>query len=232
MERRIRRKFEMALRVRDFSHAYPSTDASYAPVLARFEERLGAMEQLAARQRSGHIAARAATARRKSLRRRLHYELLRHLVTVAEVAAHENPELAGRFRLPSGSMSNKAYLTAARAMLAEGETQRETLARHGLAGQFLADLASVIAQYDGAVVESNAGRRDHVGARSDLRRVADEIVELVALLDGLNRYRFGVRSAQLDEWASARSVFGPANAAPAAQAAPETTGTSEVKPAA
>ena len=229
MERSIRRKMEMALRVRDFSRAYPSTDASYASVLVRFEERLGVMEQLGARQRSGHIATRAATARRKGLRRRLHYELLRHLVTVAEVATHENPALAGRFRLPSSSMSNKAYLTAARAMVAEGESLRELLARHGLADQLLQDLATVVGQYDTAVEESNAGRRAHIGARTELRRVADEIVELVALLDGLNRYRFGVRSAQLAEWASARSIFGPANATPAAPAM--VTPTSEVKPA-
>ena len=236
MERIILKKFEMGLRVRDFSHAYPSADASYAAVLARFEERLAAMEQLAARQRSGLIATRAATARRKGLRRRLHYELIRHLVTVAEMAAHENPALAGRFRLPSSSMSNKAYLSAARAMLAEGEANRDLLTRFGLADQFLQDLATVVGHYDTAVVESNAGRRDHIGARSDLRRVADEIVELVALLDGLNRYRFGVRSAQLAEWTSARTVYGPATAptgvATPAAAVMTTTGTGEVKPAA
>ena len=94
------------------------------------------------------------------------------------MATHENPALAGRFRVPSSSISNKSYLTAARAMVAEGEAEREILARHGLADQLLQDLGTVVGQYDTAVEESNAGRRAHIGARTELRRVADELVEL------------------------------------------------------
>jgi len=56
---------------------------------------------------------------------------------------------------------------------------------------------------------ANAGRRDHVGARADLTAVADEIMEVVRLLDGLNRARFASTPDLLAAWDSARNVEGP-----------------------
>lgn len=190
MDRITRRKPEMAVRVRDFSRAHPSADASYAPVLARLEDRVGRMEALAAQQRGGHITTHASVMRRRALRRTLHHELLRHLVTVAEVAAREEPALAERFPMPSTNVANQVFRTAAHALLAQGQATRELLARHGLADTLLDDLAAAVEQYGAAVDEANAGRRDHVGARADLSAVSAEILALVELLDGLNRYRF------------------------------------------
>ena len=76
----------MAVRVRDFSRAHPSTDANYAAVLGQMEERIARMEALAKQQQDGTVTAHASTVRRKVLCRRLHHELLRHLVTVADIA--------------------------------------------------------------------------------------------------------------------------------------------------
>ena len=121
----------MAVRVRDFSRAHPSADANYAPVLARLEERVTRMEALAKQQQGGYLATRSSAARRRGLRRRLHHELLRHLVTVAEVAASEEPALAEKFRLPPGNGSHEAFRTLARKMLEQGQAERELLAKHG-----------------------------------------------------------------------------------------------------
>ena len=64
--------------------------------------------------------------------------------------------------------------------------------------------------------ESSLGRRDHVAARAELHAVSREILNLVELLDGLNRYRFGSGSATLAAWESARNVVsGPRSAEPA-----------------
>ncbi len=43
----------MAVRVRDFSRAHPSTDANYASVLGQLEERVSRMEELAKQQQGG-----------------------------------------------------------------------------------------------------------------------------------------------------------------------------------
>jgi hypothetical protein len=62
MNRIVRRRLEMAVRVRDFSRAHPSADANYAPVLARLEDRISRLETLAS-------SSRAATSRRARRRR-------------------------------------------------------------------------------------------------------------------------------------------------------------------
>jgi hypothetical protein len=206
MDRIVRRRLEMAERVRDFSKAHPSTDATYAPVLARLEERIGRLEVVARQQQGGLLTTHASVVRRQELRRRLHHELLRHLVTVAAAAAEEQPGMAELFRLPSHSANNETFRTIARELLEKGQAQRELLANHGLADKLLEDLAAAVNEFDGSVVVSNEGRRDHVGASAELRAVSDDVVHLVAVLDGLNRYRFSGNAELRAAWESARSV--------------------------
>ncbi len=206
MNRIVRRRLEMAVRVRDFSRAHPSADATYAPVLGRLEELVVRMETRAKQQQTGQLARRASSARRRTIRRRLHHELLRHLVTVADLAAAEQPGLAEWFRPPNGNWSNETFRTAARKMLEEGQARRELFARYGLAERLLEDLAAAVDDFDASVAESNEGRREHVGARAELKAVSDEVLRLVEMLDGLNRYRFSGNAELRAAWESARNV--------------------------
>jgi len=227
MNRIVPRRLKMAVRVRDFSRAHPSADANYAPVLARLEDRISRMETLAKQQQGGYLATRSSAARRRGLRRRLHHELLRHLVTVAEVAAAEEPALAEKFRRPAGNGTNEAFRTLARQMLEQGQAQRELLAQHGLADRLLEDLTAAVDQFDALVAETNEGRRGHVGASAELDAVSDEVMQLVGMLDGLNRYRFAREAELLAAWESARHVVvGPR------QGKDEAPPAGEVKPAA
>ena len=228
MNRTVRRRLEMAARVRDFSRAHPSTDANYAPVLARLEDRVTRMETLAKQQQVGYLVTRSAAARRQGLRRRLHHELLRHLVTVAEVAAKEDPALTEKFRLPLTNSTNEAFRTFARQMLEQGQARRDVLAKHGLADKLLDDLSAAVDQFDASVAESNEGRRGHVGARAELDAVSDEVMQLVDMLDGLNRYRFGGDAEMLAAWQSARHVV----VGPRSEEKEQSSPAGEVKPAA
>ena len=225
----------MAVRVRDFSRAHPSTAANYTVVLDQFEERVARLEELAQQQQGGFLTKHASVARRRDIRRRLHHELLRHLVTVAEVAATKQPGLAERFVLPSGNASNEAFRALARKMLEQGQAQREVLTQNGLSETLLADLQAAVDEYDASVAETNQGKRDHVGARAELKAVSDEVMKLVGLLDGLNRYRFSGNAEMLAAWTSARNVVAPPSPqeeepAPAAEAVAKSEG--EVRPAA
>jgi hypothetical protein len=175
-------------------------------VLGQLEEKVARMEGLAKQERGGFLITHASAVLRRSLRRRLHHELLRHLVTVADVAAAGQPGMAERFELPSASATNEAFRTHARKMLEQGQAQQELLARHGLADKLLQDLAAAVDDFDASVAESNQGRRDHVGARADLKAVSDEVMRLAELLDGLNRYRFAGKAELLAAWESARNV--------------------------
>ena len=218
----------MAIRVRDFSRAHPAADASYAAVHARLEDRIARMEAVAKQQQSGSLAAHSAVIRRRALRRRLHHELLRHLVTVAESAEADQPGLGERFKIPSASASHEAFRTLARQMLEQGQANQELLAKHGLADRLIPDLTAAVDEFDASVVTSNEGRRAHVGARAELEAVSDEVMQIVEVLDGVNRYRFGGDAEMRAAWESARNVV----SGPSAAGEEEPGKEGEVKPAA
>jgi hypothetical protein len=91
-------------------------------------------------------------------------------------------------------------------MLAQCQSQKELLCRHGLADHLLDDQAAAVAQFEASVAETNEGRQDHVLARAELERVSEEGMQLVGMLDGLNRYRFAREPQLLRAWESARHV--------------------------
>jgi len=205
----LRRRLEMAARVRDFLRAHRTDGVGDGAAFARFDELVNRAQALAAQQRAGVVATRSATVQRDGLRRALQTKLLRYLAAVGAIAAKGNGELVAQFRLPHNSTSQLSFLTTARGMLEKARAQKDVLVSHGMSEQLLDDLASVIVEYEKTLEASRAGRRDHVGASADLEAVASEIAEQVRLLDGLVRYRFGDNPELMGAWASARNVLGP-----------------------
>ena len=51
-------------------------------------------------------------------------------------------------------------------------------------------------------------RRAHIGASAELAAVAEELIQVVRLMDGLNRYRFADDANSLAEWESASNTVG------------------------
>ena len=79
------------------------------------------------------------------------------------------------------------------------------------------------AKFDASVAETNGGKQDHVLARAELDKVSAEVMQLVGMLDGLNRYRFERDPQLLAAWESAKRVTsGPVISArePAVRAMP------------
>jgi hypothetical protein len=206
MNKLVRKKLEMAARVRDFSRRHMSEDPSYAAVLTSYETKLARAESLATQQRAGLITSRSATARRQEMRRTLHENLLPFLVRVGQAVAKKDPGLGQRFEMPTVRHTNLAYRTAARAMFEEASAARERFIANGMTELFLTDLGEALDQYDAAVEDARQARIGHVGARADLEAVTEELMELVALLDGLNRYRFRHNAELSAAWESARNV--------------------------
>ena len=238
MNARLRRRFEMAARVRDFlrAHATAGTGAQ-AKALARLEELLQRADTLTAQQRAGVVAQQSATGHRMQLRRALQGKLLRHLVAVGAVAAKHNAELAAQFRPPPHGASQQTLLTAARGMVQQATAQKDLLVSVGMSEQLVDDLSQALAAFEQTLEASRAGRRDHVGASADLQAVASEISDQVRLLDGLVRYQFGGNAELMGAWASARNVPGPFRShgeTPAGEAQPQAPepGSDAVQPAA
>ena len=204
----VRRRLEMAARVRDFLRTHKTDGVGEGLGLAKLEELITRAEGLATQQRSGQVARKAATLQRAEIRELLQTKLLRFLVAVGAVAAHGNVEFAAHFRLPTKS-SHQAFLTAARGMLNTAVASKDVLVGEGMSGTLLDDLTVKLAEFEKTLEASRAGRREHVEASADLEAVSVDIAERVRMLDGLVRYRFGDNPALMEGWASARDVLGP-----------------------
>jgi len=236
MNATLRRRLERAMRVRDFIRANRTDGAGEATALTRLEELIQRADVLAAQQRAGVVATRAATMQREELRHTLFTKLLKYLAAAGAVVAKGNTELAPQFHLPPQGASNQAFLTAVRGMLLQATAQKDLLVSRGMSAQLIDDLTATLTKFEQTLDATRAGRRDHVGASADLESVLSEITEQVRLLDGLVRYRFGDNAELMGAWASARNVLGPfrSKTEPPAAAGqpPEGTAPETIKPAA
>jgi hypothetical protein len=128
---------------------------------------------------------------------------------VAEAAEKERPELAQKLVLAPAATPYLAFRAAARGIATEAQNEKELLVKHGLLEPALESLTQALEQFDRAVEWGTAGRRAHVGARAELEAIADEVVQVVRLMDGTNRFRFAKDPESLAAWESASNTFGP-----------------------
>lgn len=205
----LRRRLEMAVRVRDFFRTHQTDGATQEGAVALLEQLVQRAELLASQQRAGVIATRGAAEHRAEVRRALQSKLLRYLSAVGAAAARENTELGAQFRLPKPRGSNQAFLTMARGMLEKATAQKDVLVSRGMSAKLLDDLAATLREFEKTLEATRAARLEHVGATADLRAVLAEISQQVRVLDGLVRYRFGDNEELMGAWASARNVVGP-----------------------
>jgi hypothetical protein len=218
METKTRRRIEMGTRALEFSRAHRDPSPGYAAALARLEDRLARVDDLAAEQRDGTLAARAATERKDELRKEMQAPLIPHLVEAGKSAAREVPELAQKLVFRAASGSNMAFLTAAYGMVKLVEEHREVLERHGLAMTAFETLKEELVQFEAAMEQFAIGRQRHVGASAQLRALASEVVQVVRVLHGLNRYRFRHDPGTLAAWTNARHVAaGPVGRRPSGE---------------
>jgi hypothetical protein len=199
----------MATRVLNFSRAHPDQSPGYVAALSRLEAALARAEQLAIQQRDGISEVRAATRQKEELRRSIRRTQLLHLSRVAEAAGQERPELEQKFVLAPEATPYLAFRAAARGIAAEAQNEKDLLLKHGLLETALQSLTQALEQFDRAVERGTSGRQAHVGARAELKAIADEASQVVRLMDGSNRFRFAKDPESLAAWESASNTFGP-----------------------
>jgi hypothetical protein len=208
MQNIIRRKLDMAGRVRDFCRTHADANSGYTAAVARLEERLARAEALAQQEVTGRLTVTGAAVNTRQLRREIH-DTIALLVGLARPAAQEEPDLGVRIAGSSLNLSHQAFLTRARVAAATASTHRDLLVRYGMPETFLDDLGAALDRFEQAVNERHAGRAAHVGARADLMAVGAEIMLIVGQLDALNRFRFRNDAESLAAWKSARDVAWP-----------------------
>jgi len=209
MRAQLRRRLEMAERVRDFLRAHKTDGVGEGLGLAKLEELLQRAQVLAGQQRVGVAMTRQATKHRMEVRRALQSKILRYLRVVGRVAAKQNGELANEFPLPPSNASDEALVTAAQATLEKATAQKDVLVSLGMSPQVVDDLGKALGEFERTLEATREGRREHVGASADLEAIGAEIAEQVELLDGVVQYRFGDDAELMGAWTSARNVLGP-----------------------
>jgi hypothetical protein len=209
MRAQLRRRLEMAERVRDFLRAHQTDGVGQGLGLATLEALLERAKTLAEQQQVGVAVTRRATQHRKEVRRALQQKILRYLRVVGRVAAKQNGELANGFPLPPSNATHETLATAARATLERATAQKDVLVSLGMSQKVLDDLASSLGEFERTLEASRAGRREHAGASADLEAIGTEIAEQVRLLDGVVQYQLGDDAELMGAWASARNVLGP-----------------------
>jgi len=205
----LRRRLEMAARVRDFLRAHKTDAVGEGLGLAKLEELIARAETLDAQQRAGLVVSRSSAKQRRELRHALQSKLLLYLRALGALVETENGELAVQFQFPPSNSSHQALVTAGRGMLEQASAQKDVLLARGMPPALLDDLAAALGELEKAIEATRAGRRDHVGASADLNAVAAEIKKQVRALDGMVRYRFGDNAELMGAWCSARNVLGP-----------------------
>ncbi len=209
-----RRKLDMGDRALNFSIAHPDASPGYAAALASLQQRLTRAKQLAETQQDGINHRQAANARKNKLRQQMRKTQLRHLARVAEVAARENPDLNGKLVLRGAPRPFRSFRAVAGSMVAESQTWKELLVKYGLADTVLDSLVLSLEKFDRAIADSTDALRAHVSARAELEVLGDEVVDIVGVMDALNRFRFADDLATLAEWDTVSNVITPVHTPP------------------
>jgi hypothetical protein len=127
----------MGARVLKFNSTHPDTDAGYNVTAGKLEQLMQQADAVAAAQRDGLVAVRAASSRKEELRRAILAVPVAHLAEVGRAAAREDHELGTAFRFKPGSRTFQAFRVAARGMQLEADTHKEVLMKHGLSESVL-----------------------------------------------------------------------------------------------
>jgi hypothetical protein len=200
----IRRKLDMAGRVRDFCRMHPGQNPGHTAAIQRLEELVARAEALAQQQVAGRLAVGGAVMNKERLRQEIH-ETLGLLLSLSHVAAREEPDLAVIAR-PRTKLSHLAYLTKARVLANTCADHRALLTRYGMPDDLLTHLGAAFDGFEQALQEKHAGRTAHVGARAELEAVVADLMLVVGRLDAIHQYCFRNDAEALAAWKSARDV--------------------------
>jgi hypothetical protein len=232
MKSLIRRKLEMAARVREFGRAHVGTERGYAPALALLEERLTRAQAIDARQHEGLKGVSGARARRVELRRVIHTQLARYLVALGSLATKDMADVTSRFRIPDASLPNTAFITTVKGLIGVAQQHKDKLVELGMPVTLLDELTTMVADFESAAEAMRTARRDHIGAKEDLEAICIDVMELVKVIGGITSYRFGQDRDVMAEWRAARQIPRQPRAVDRSRATPPVTPPSDVRPAA
>ncbi len=198
----------MATRALHFCQAQPSDDPGYTAQVAALEAQVAVSDPLVSQQQKGRADEHVARLRRQGLRIGV-TQRLRHLYRVAAALDATGTTAPLGVELPPEHRSYQLFIPFAKTMLDVATANKDALVALGLGATFVDDLGTAVAALDAQSQAATLARARHVGASAELDAATSRAVELVRILDGFNRNRFGSDAEQLAAWESVISVGVP-----------------------
>ncbi|MEO8452007.1 MAG: hypothetical protein ABI647_19610, partial [Gemmatimonadota bacterium] len=205
---------DTVVRVRDFFRTRPFGAEKPDAVLVLFNDKVDRILYLVEVEAAGHAAFHASAITKAVLKDELRTGSLLHLARIGKAAAEDHPDLAGKFRIPSKNSREQDFRGGAHGIATVAAANKELLTEHGMREGLLDTLTNQLDAYDRAILEGNAGRAAHTGARRELKVRSSEGLRMVRQLEGMLVLRFPDDPNLKGAWESARNVAWPATPAP------------------
>ncbi len=93
--------------------------------------------------------------------------------------------MAARFRLPYKKINGAGFIAAAQAMIEQAASCPELFIGEGMPATFLQDLNDLIGDYQKAIGGQHSGLALHIGARSEMKAVSKQVMQLIQRFDGI-----------------------------------------------
>jgi hypothetical protein len=205
----VRRKVTRAEGVQAFHRSNPSTHPALLVLMGILDGHVIRAKALIQLGSERHQGAKVGVEQRGKLRRRLRIGVLRLFSRVGLAAAKESPSLEGAFRPIRPRVSHLDFAAAGRSMLEAARANVDALGAYGLTPALVEEGATLLDEYVVVADAALAARSERIKANAELRKVAGEIMGVIARIDSLNQHQFADSPAVLAAWKSALDVAGP-----------------------
>lgn len=207
MNDRIRRRYEMLIRVGRFGSAY----AGQFPPASRGGELFATVEAALARlesQTTTHAASLSAAKHQtlsKGLIRDRLIEEMEAINLTARAMAGKVAGLEGKFRMPH-NVSDQDLLTAARVFAREALAFKDEFVRRAIPATFIDELNGLVEEYADAIADREQSTGARVAAAAARDEAIEAAIEAVRELNAVVRNQMRSDRAALAEWQSASHI--------------------------
>jgi hypothetical protein len=199
-----RRRFERALRVRDFAveHSSSTPAGKATQAVTRIGQLIEQINALGASQSTHTRNSRAGTSGKGAARAELR-ALLSAIARTARTISLDDPSFAALFRLPSGNPGDITMLDTARSFQTAATPLKPRFVEYGLSDDFLTTLAAKIGAFEESASQQNTGANARAADRVAIVSALKELDAEIARLDAVLRNKFADDESMLAAWETA-----------------------------
>jgi hypothetical protein len=207
MEIKVRRNYEMLLKVENFMtlNADDFSGISFvAATVAVLRAETAKIGELSAEKVQNTAAAKDSTLTRHDARRHLH-AALEEIARLWRSASPETAEAKNKFRMPHNT-SDQNLVATAKTFAVEAEANKQFFLERGMPADFIAALQNKTADFETAIIASQTALRERVGVNASFDQPLKLAKEAVRNLDPIVRRVYAANPQKLAQWIVASHV--------------------------